>query len=211
MGSNHNRSKFSRSVVPEPVEAELAKVPLSVPTVTVEPDATLGKPVEIVRVPLPSLSVVNVPTVVPLMATVSELLAAASLMLMVSELVVEPCELVVVNVAAPLAEALLESVSDAVRLEEVELMQPPPDPLPVEVEVAKVPLSVPTVTVSPAATLVGKFDSDNRSVPAPDALVSKTPTVTPPIATVSLVSTASPVTLTVRLLLVLPFRPLTTE
>ncbi len=76
------------------------------------------------------------------------------------------------NVAVPLAEVFDGSVSVAVRLVEVDPSQPPPLPLPVPrpvpvplVGVANVPLSVPTVTASPEATVVGKLDSDSFNVP----------------------------------------------
>jgi len=76
-------------------------VPLSVPTVIVEPALIVGKfdgsgcsvPVGLldsVSVPAPVLSVVSVPTVVPSMTTSSGLLAAAPVTLTVNFVVAVP-------------------------------------------------------------------------------------------------------------------------
>lgn len=174
-------------------------MPLSVPTVIVEPDVIVGRPVETVSVPAPLVSVVNVPTLVPFTTTSSELLAVAPITFTVNELDFVPCDLVLANVAVPVAE-LAESVNDADSVVACEWWQPPEDPspspslspLPVLVPAANEPLSVPTVTAAPAAMFVGKFDGsdccepvgllENVTVPAPVASVVKVPTVTPPIA-----------------------------
>ena len=62
-----------------------AKVPVSVPTVTVVSAATVGKPVEMVNVPSPLSSVVSVPTTVAPTVTVSEASAAAPVTLIAKE------------------------------------------------------------------------------------------------------------------------------
>lgn len=67
-----------------------AKVPVRVPTVTVVPDATVGKPLDTVNVPSPLSSVISVPTTVVPTVTVSEAPAAAPVTLIAKEAFVVP-------------------------------------------------------------------------------------------------------------------------
>ncbi len=94
----------------------------------------------------------------------------------------------------------LESVRDALNPALCDEEQPPLSPPPGELVVvaaAKLPLSVPTEIVLPAATALDRVDVAISSVPAPVLLIATLPTEVPPIVTATLVPSAavSPVTL----------------